>query len=77
MAILEKHEVVIPNAARDELVARANLEESKYKGAVRARDMLRATTKKKDQDIQMLKEKNTNLKAQSEMDQQMINSFSR
>ncbi|KAJ5626950.1 hypothetical protein N7528_004377 [Penicillium herquei] len=73
MAILEKHEVVIPNAARDELVARANLEESKYKGAVRARDMLRSTTKKKDQEIQMLKEKNTNLKAQSEMDQQMIN----
>ncbi|KAJ6028014.1 hypothetical protein N7540_003590 [Penicillium herquei] len=77
MAILEKHEVIIPNAARDELVARANVEDSKYKGAVRARDMLRGTVKKKDQEIQKLKEKNTNLKAQSEMDQQMINSFSR
>ncbi|KAJ5720359.1 uncharacterized protein N7483_008293 [Penicillium malachiteum] len=77
MAILEKHEVVIPNAARDELVARANLEDSKCKGAMRARDMLRGTMKKKDQEMQLLKEKNTNLRAQSEMDQQMINSFSR
>ncbi|KAJ5538629.1 hypothetical protein N7494_008108 [Penicillium frequentans] len=75
MAIFKKYEVVIPNEARDEFVSRINLEDSRYKGALRARDMLREAMKKKDKEILDLKEKNTNLKAQAEMVQNMVNSF--
>ncbi|KAJ5930046.1 hypothetical protein N7466_005539 [Penicillium verhagenii] len=77
LAILEKHDAVIPNKARDELISRINLEDSRFKGAVRARDMLRVAMKAKDKEILELKEKNTNLKAQGQMDQSMINSFRR
>ncbi|KAJ5769398.1 hypothetical protein N7520_003957 [Penicillium odoratum] len=77
MAIFDKHEVVIPNGARDEVISRINLEGLKLKGVVRARDMLREAIKKKDKEIVELKERNTNLKAQSEMDQSMISSFKR
>ncbi|KAJ6114529.1 hypothetical protein N7486_000307 [Penicillium sp. IBT 16267x] len=75
MAIFKKHEVVISNEARDEFVSRINIEDSRYKGALRARDMLREALKKKDKEILELKERNTNLKAQSEMVQNMVNSF--
>ena len=70
LAILDKHGAVIPNAARDEIVTTANREDAKYRGVVRARDMLRNVNKKKDDEIQLLKEKNTNLRAQTIMDEQ-------
>ncbi|KAJ5116091.1 Zinc finger GRF-type [Penicillium angulare] len=75
LAILDKHEVVIPNAAKNEVVSWVNREDKKYKGAVRARDMLRGTLKKKDGEIMRLQEKITNLKAQTELDNSMIESF--
>lgn len=75
LSILDKHDVVIPNAARNEVVSWVDREDKKYKGAVRARDMLREAVKKKDQEIMKLKEKVTNLRAQTELDHSMINSF--
>ncbi|KAJ5639252.1 uncharacterized protein N7484_007114 [Penicillium longicatenatum] len=75
LSIFKKHEVVMSNEARDEFVSRVNLEDSRYKGALRARDLLREAMKKKDKEILELKERNTNLKAQAEMVQNMVNSF--
>ncbi|KAJ5288748.1 hypothetical protein N7478_001778 [Penicillium angulare] len=74
LAILDNHDVVIPNAAKNEVVSWVNQEDKKYKGAVRARDMLRGAVKKKDEEIMRLKEKITNLRAQTELDNSMIES---
>ena len=69
--------MVISNRARDELVGLLNLQNTKMQGIKQGRDILREAVKKKDQEILQLKEKNANLKAQSEMDRSLIDSFSR
>ncbi|KAJ5594062.1 uncharacterized protein N7459_000270 [Penicillium hispanicum] len=75
LALLEKHDVVMANRARDDLVGLLNLQNTKVQGIRQGRDILREALKKKDQEILQLKEGNVNLKAQSTMDQNMINSF--
>ncbi|KAJ5153407.1 Zinc finger GRF-type [Penicillium canariense] len=76
-AILETHGVVLPNRAYDQLVQLLNSHDMKLKGVNRARDILRTAMKKKEDEILLLKEKNTNLQAQNEMDRSIINSFNR
>lgn len=76
-AILEKHGVVLPNRAYDELVELLNRHDLKLRGVNRARDILRVAMKKKDDEIFHLKEKNTNLQAQNEMDRSIIDSMKR
>lgn len=73
--LLEKHEVVLPNRARDELVKLLNLQELKSKGIIRGRDMARDSMKKKDEEIARLKERIMNLEAQTSMDRSLINSM--
>lgn len=76
-AILDKHGVVLPNSAYDELVELLNRHDLKMRGVNRARDILRVAMKKKDDEILHLKEKNTNLQAQNEMDRSIIDSMKR
>jgi hypothetical protein len=76
-AVLDKHGVVLPNQAYDELVELLNRHDLKMRGVNRARDILRVAMKKKDDEILRLKEKNTNLQAQNEMDRSIIDSMNR
>jgi hypothetical protein len=76
-AVLDKHGVVLPNQAYDELVELLNRYDLKMRGVNRARDILRVAMKKKDDEILRLKEKNTNLQAQNEMDRSIIDSMKR
>jgi hypothetical protein len=68
---------VLPNSAYDELVELLNRHDLKMRGVNRARDILRVAMKKKDDEIFHLKEKNTNLLAQNEMDRSIIDSMKR
>ncbi|KAI2786275.1 hypothetical protein POX_g08658 [Penicillium oxalicum] len=76
-SILEKHGVVLPNNAYDELVELLNRHDLKMRGVNRARDILRVAMKKKDEEITRLKERNTNLLAQNEMDRSIIDRMRR
>lgn len=73
--LLEKHEVVLPNRARDQLVDLLDRHELKTKGIRQARDMARTILKKKDEEIAALKERLSNLEAQREVDRNVINSM--
>lgn len=75
IAVLEKHEVVLPNRARDQLIELLNLQELRTKGFLRGRDMARSSIQKKDQEIAGLKERILNLEAQSQLDRNIINSM--
>ena len=68
---------MLPNQAYDELVELLNRYDLKMRGVNRARDILRVAMKKKDDEILRLKEKNTNLQAQNEMDRSIIDSMKR
>ncbi|KAJ5161233.1 hypothetical protein N7492_006625 [Penicillium capsulatum] len=85
-ALLEKDEVVLPNKTRDDLVRLLNTFESQMKSVTRSRDWSRQATKKKEEElarlkkekdaqVQMLRGKITNLQAQHETDQKMIDSM--
>ncbi|KAJ5902756.1 hypothetical protein N7495_003284 [Penicillium taxi] len=74
IAILEKHNVVLPNDARKDLVARLNKEKLKASGISRGRDLLREKSKKLELEITSLKETVVNLQAQHAMDQTLIDS---
>ncbi|KAJ5624281.1 Zinc finger GRF-type [Penicillium lagena] len=57
LAILDKHSVVLPNHALNELVALLDRQELKMKGIIQGRDMSRKALKKKEEQIEMLNER--------------------
>lgn len=64
IGVLEKHEVVLPNKARDDIVSLLNRHDLKTQGVIRGRDITRVALKKKDDEIKSLKEKISKLEAQ-------------
>ncbi|KAJ5970938.1 Zinc finger GRF-type [Penicillium vulpinum] len=70
--ILEKHSVVLPNKAQDEIVSLLNRQDLKTQGIIRGRDMTRLALKKKDDDIKKLQDRISNLEAQEELDRSLI-----
>ena len=72
LGLLEKHEVVLPNKARDDVVSLLNRHDLKTQGIIRGRDMTRLALKKKDGEIMNLRERVANLEAQRELDRTLI-----
>ncbi|KAJ5210485.1 Zinc finger GRF-type [Penicillium cf. griseofulvum] len=72
LGILEKHSVVLPNKAHDEVVSLLNRQDLKTQGIIRGRDMTRVALKKKDDDIKKLQDRVSNLEAQRELDRSLI-----
>jgi hypothetical protein len=68
LELMEKHEVVLPNKARKDVVSLLNRHDLKTQGIIRGRDMTRLALKKKDTEISNLKERVANLEAQRELD---------
>ena len=82
-SILEKHNVVLPNQARDELIDLLNRQHLKLQGVNKGREIIRQALKKKEQElsakdaeIRRLQDNITSLRAQKEMDQSIIDSMS-
>ncbi|OQE30041.1 hypothetical protein PENSTE_c002G09636 [Penicillium steckii] len=82
-SILEKHNVVLPYQARDELVDLLNRHHLKLQGVNKGREITRQALKKKEQElsakdaeIRRLQDNITSLRAQKEMDQSIIDSMS-
>ena len=57
LAILDQHDVVLPNHALNELVELLDLQELKTKGIIQGRDMTRKALKKKEEQIAKLNER--------------------
>lgn len=72
LALLDRHDVVLPRKAKDELVALLNKHELRAQGIVRGRDITRLALKKKDDKIKELNERIQGLEAQREMDRAVI-----
>ncbi|KAF4769048.1 hypothetical protein HAV15_008574 [Penicillium sp. str.  len=70
--IIEKHSVVLPNKAHDEVVSLLNRQDLKTQGIIRGRDMTRLALKKKDEEIKKLQGRVSNLEAQRELDRSLI-----
>ncbi|KAI3133610.1 hypothetical protein CBS147326_4722 [Penicillium roqueforti] len=70
--ILEKHSVVLPNRAHDEVLSLLNRQDLKTRGIIRGRDMTRLALKKKDGEIKKLQDRVSNLEAQRELDRSLI-----
>ncbi|EED12289.1 conserved hypothetical protein [Talaromyces stipitatus ATCC 10500] len=76
LAILDRHDVVIPTIARDEIVASLDQHHLKTQGIIRGRDLSRMALKKKDEEIQALKERIERLETEREMDKVVISCLS-
>ncbi|KAL2000403.1 hypothetical protein VTN02DRAFT_3168 [Thermoascus thermophilus] len=72
LAVLSRHDVVLPTKAKDELVALLNKHELRAQGIVRGRDITRLALRKKDDTIKELNERIQVLEAQREMDRAVI-----
>lgn len=72
LALLDRHDVVLPRKAKDELVALLNRHELRTQGIVRGRDITRLALKKKEEQIKELNERIKGLEAQREMDRAVI-----
>lgn len=72
LAILDRHDVVVPTTARDEMVASLDQHHLKTQGIIRGRDISRMALKKKDEEIQALKERIESLETEREMDKVVI-----
>ena len=85
-AVLDKHDVVLPNKARDELLKLLNTHDLKLNGAIRGRDAVRTVLDKerallKEENLRLsqenvkLKEQNMSLEAHNAMHLSVIDSF--
>jgi hypothetical protein len=72
LELLERHEVVLPNKARDEVVSLLNRQDLKTQGIIRGRDLTRLALKKKDSEISNLRERVANLEALRQLDRTLI-----
>lgn len=75
LAILDKHSVVLPNIALNELVALLDRQELKTKGIIQGRDMSRKALKKKEEQIGMLNERIEHMTVQQGIDSDHIKSM--
>ena len=85
-ALLDKHDVVLPNSARDELLEVLNIHDLKLSGTMKGRDAVRMALEKekhnrKEEELRLreeivkLKEQNMNLEAHRAMHQTFIDSM--
>lgn len=72
LSILDRHDVVIPTEARDELVTLLDQHHLKYQGVLRGRDISRVGLKKRNEEIALLKERIEGLEVEREMDRTTI-----
>jgi GAF domain-containing protein len=72
LSILDRHDVVVPITARDEVVASLDQHHLKTQGIIRGRDISRMALKKKDEEIQALKARIERLETEREMDKIVI-----
>lgn len=72
LSILDRHDVVVPVKARDEIVASLDQTHLKTQGIIRGRDISRLALKKKDEEIKHLKERIEKLETEREMDKVVI-----
>ncbi|KAH8694141.1 hypothetical protein BGW36DRAFT_399290 [Talaromyces proteolyticus] len=72
LSTLDRHDVVIPTQARDEVVALLDKHHLKSQGLQRGRDILRVSLNKKDGEIVALKQRIEGLLAEREMDRTII-----
>lgn len=70
--MLDKHCVVLPNKAREEVISLLNIQDMKTQGIMRGRDITRVALKKKDEEIKKLQDRISNLEAQRELDRSLI-----
>jgi hypothetical protein len=72
LSILDRHDVVLPTEARDDLVALLERHHLKTQGILRGREISRMALKKKDQEIQGLNKRIEGLESEREMDRVVI-----
>ncbi|KAJ5555285.1 hypothetical protein N7535_007724 [Penicillium sp. DV-2018c] len=72
LEIMEKHNVVLPNHARDEVVTLLNRHDLKTQGIIRGRDISRLAAKKKDDGIKALQDRVADLEAQRELVRSLV-----
>lgn len=72
LSVLDRHDVVVPTTASDELVALLDQHHLKTQGIIRGRDISRMALKKKDEEIQALKARVERLETEREMDKVVI-----
>ncbi|KAJ5780672.1 hypothetical protein N7457_005832 [Penicillium paradoxum] len=72
LEILDKHSVVLPNKAQDEVVALLNRQDLRTQGIIRGRDLTRLALNKKNTEIKKLQDRVSNLEAQRQLDRSLI-----
>ncbi|OJJ48535.1 hypothetical protein ASPZODRAFT_158221 [Penicilliopsis zonata CBS 506.65] len=72
LSLLDKHSVVLPKAAQDEMLALLNKHDLRTRGISRGRDISRVALKKKDEEIKVLNEKIEDLKTQLDMSRTVV-----
>ncbi|KAL1961783.1 hypothetical protein VTN77DRAFT_1070 [Rasamsonia byssochlamydoides] len=72
LSLLDRHDVVLPTKAKDELVALLNRHDLKTQGIIRGREVTRLALKEKDEQIRELNERIEGLEAEREMERAVI-----
>jgi hypothetical protein len=72
LSLLDRHDVVVPTEARDDLVALLERHHLKTQGIMRGREISRVALKKKDEQIQRLNKRIEGLESEREMDRAVI-----
>lgn len=72
LGVLDRNNVTIPAAAKAEIIALLEQQYLKTQGIIRGRDISRMALKKKDEEIQALKERIEQLETEREMDKIVI-----
>lgn len=72
LALLDRHNVVLPTKAKDELVALLNRHDLKTQGIIRGREVSRLALKKKEAQIRELNERIEGLEAERSMERAVI-----
>lgn len=72
LSILDRHDVVIPTQAKDELVALLDQHHLKFQGIMRGRDITRVGLQNRNKEIASLKERIEGLEVEREMDRATI-----
>lgn len=72
LSVLDRHNVVLPTPAKDELVAVLNRFSLRMKGIARGRQISRENSKKKDEEIKLLRRRIDGLKAERELHRVMM-----
>lgn len=72
LAILDRHNVVVSDQVKDELIAHLDRHDLRTQGIIKGREVSRIALKKKDDQIRMLNARIEGLEAEKEMDRALI-----